>query len=306
MMLFYYKVKKMMGAFLALFSPAGKVGRGFKQAWTILSLAFKKFLGINGAQWAGAFAFNMFFSLFPIIVLFVTIASMFIERDLAGKEIIANIESYVPISGEMHNYVFETISGVIEERAQAGVIAFLILIWAAVQCFLTLIFSTNLAWGIVGYKKWWHLPLRSVALLSITGILIFLGMLAAVLMRLAKDWFFTTNDISSWMFGVGSFFIPLTLIFLGLSLFYMFAPGRPTRFAEVWIAALLTTFLLIVSESLFAIYLRDFATLNVVYGTFGGIMALLLWIYLCGCIYIFGTCLCAVQAEVKSQPLKTS
>ena len=46
------------------------------------------------------------------------------------------------------------------------------------------------------------------------------------------------------------------------------------------------------------IYLKDFATLDAVYGAFGGIMALLLWIYLSGCIFIFGACLSAGQAEV--------
>jgi len=55
-------------------------------------------------------------------------------------------------------------------------------------------------------------------------------------------------------------------------------------------------------ESLFVIYLQDFATLNAVYGTFGGIMALLLWIYLSGCVFIFGACLCASQAEALGQP----
>lgn len=51
------------------------------------------------------------------------------------------------------------------------------------------------------------------------------------------------------------------------------------------------------AESLFVIYLKDFARLNAVYGALGGIMALLLWIYLSGCVSIFGACLCAAQAE---------
>jgi Ca2+-transporting ATPase len=37
--------------------------------------------------------------------------------------------------------------------------------------------------------------------------------------------------------------------------------------------------------------------LNAVYGAFGSIMALLLWIYLSGCIFIFGACLCAAQSQ---------
>ena len=72
---------------------------------------------------------------------------------------------------------------------------------------------------------------------------------------------------------------------------------RPKRFAEVWIVALCATAMLYAAEHLFVVYLKDFATLNAVYGAFGGIMALLLWIYLFGCIFIFGACLCAAQAE---------
>ena len=274
------------------------------RVWKILFLAFKKFLRIDGVQWAGAFSFNMFLSLFPLIVLFVTIASTFIDSDRAGKEIIYYIESYVPISGEMHNYIFNTISGVIYAREQAGLVAFVILVWAALQCFITLIVAANRAWGTAVYKNWWHLPIRSLMLLGITASMVLLGMVLPVLMRIVKNWFFATNDFTSWLYGIGSFLIPLLLAFFGLSLFYRFAPFRSTRFAEVWVAALFSTLLLQASESLFEIYLRNFATLNAVYGTFGGIMALLLWIYLCGCIFIFGACLCAAQAETNSSKVK--
>ena len=48
------------------------------------------------------------------------------------------------------------------------------------------------------------------------------------------------------------------------------------------------------------------SALNAVYGAFGGIMALLLWIYVSECIFIFGACLCSGQAEMRSLPVKTS
>jgi YihY family inner membrane protein len=275
-----------------------------KRVWTILRIAVKKFFRIDGVQWAGSFSFNMFLSLFPLIVLFVTIASTFIDSDRAGKEIITYIESYVPISGEMHNYIFNTISGVINAREQAGLVAFVILVWAALQCFITLIVATNRAWGTAVYKNWWHLPIRSLMLLGITASMVLLGMVLPILMRIVKNWFFATNDFTSWLYGIGSFLIPLLLAFFGLSLFYRISPFRSTRFSEVWVAALFSTLLLQASESLFEIYLRNFATLNAVYGTFGGIMALLLWIYLCGCIFIFGACLSASQAETNSFKVK--
>jgi len=271
-----------------------------RRVWAILCLAVQKFLRIDGAQWAGAFAFNAFFSLFPLMVLFVTVASAFIDRDRAGKEIIAYMESYVPISGEMQSYIFDTIAGVVKARGQVGVVAFFILVWVALQCFATLIGATNRAWDTMVYR-WWRLPLKSLVLLGITAGAVVLGTAVTVMMRMAKSWLFTVSDVHSWVYALGSFLIPLLVVFLSLSLFYRLAPRRPTQFAQVWVAALCATVLLRAAESLFVVYLKNFATLNAVYGAFGGIMALLLWIYLSGYIFIFGACLCAAEAEGRSE-----
>ena len=266
------------------------------RVWAILCRAVKKYFLIDGAQWAGAFAFNAFFSLFPLIVLVVTISTPFVDRDKAAKDVIAYVEGYVPISGEMQVHVFDTIAGVITAREKAGAVALLILVWSALQCFTTLICAINRAWGTTVHN-WWRLPLKSLVLLGITAGAILLGMAVPVLLRMAKSWLSPAHDFRSWVYDLGSLFIPSLLLFLGLSLFYRLAPRRPTRFAEVWASALCSTALLRAGESLFVIYLKDFATLNAVYGAFGGMMALLLWIYFSGCIFVFGACLCAGQAE---------
>jgi YihY family inner membrane protein len=286
-----------------VFAPQSSIkpGQAARRVWVILCLAVKNFLRINGAQWAGAFAFNAFFSLFPLMVLLVTIASLFVDRDRAGKEVIGYIETYVPISGEMQRHIFDTIAGVIKARDQASAVAFLILIWAALQCFTTLICATNRAWATAEYN-WWRQPLKSLVLLGSTAGAILLGMAVPVLMRMAEGLLFPGYNLRSWVYGLGSFFIPLLVVFFSLSLFYRLAPRRLTRFAEVWTAALCATVLLRAGEGAFVIYLRDFATLNAIYGAFGGMMALLLWIYLSGCVFIFGACLCAGQAEALGQP----
>jgi YihY family inner membrane protein len=144
------------------------------------------------------------------------------------------------------------------------------------------------------------MPLKSLVLFSITVGAVLLGMAGPALMRMSKIGLFTESNVHSWVYTLGSFFIPLLLVFFGLSLFYRLAPRRPTQFIEVWIAALCSTALLQVAESPFVIYLKNFATLNVIFGAIGGIMALLLWIYVSGYIFIFGACLCAAQAEMRS------
>ena len=275
-----------------------------RRVWAVLRLAAKTFSRIDGVQWAGSFAFNAFFALFPLMILVVALASTIMDRDRAGKAVIAYIESYVPIGGEMQSYIFDTIAGVVKARGQAGVVAFLILIWVVLQCFTTLICATNRAWGTTVHA-WWRLPLKSLVLLGLTAGASLLGMTLTVMMRMSKSWLYTVSDFHSWIYAQARLFIPLVVVFLSLSVFYRLAPRRPMRFAQVWAAALCATALLQIAESLFAIYLKDFATLNAVYGAFGGTMALLLWVYLSGCIFIFGACLCAAQAEERSASLAT-
>lgn len=265
--------------------------------WAIFSLAVKKFLRIDGARWAAAFSYYAFFSLFPLIVLFVTAASIFIDQEQAGVAVIAYVQTYVPISGKMQSYIFDTIYGVINARGRAGAVAFFMLIWAAMKFFNTLISAMNKAWGIRTFN-WWRLPLKSLGFLSIMVSVVLLGIAMPVLAKAAKDWLFQVNDYNAWFCVMGSYFTASMVVFLSLSLLFRLAPNRPTRLAEVWVAAFCTTALLQVAQGLFVIYLKDFATLNAVYGSFGGIMALLLWIYLSGCIFIFGACMCAAQAEV--------
>ena len=275
---------------------ANRIDQQIRRIWAMLCLAGGKFLEVEGLLWAGSFAFNAFFSLFPLIILVVTIASFFVDRNWAGAEIIGYVERYIPISGAMQRSIFDTISGVVNARGRASAVAFFLLIWVAIQCFTTLICVTNRAWGATAYS-WWRLPVKSLALFAVMAVVGLLGIGVPVLASAGKDWLSPSYDFHSWVYVLGGHFIPLLAVFFSLILLYRFAPRRITSFAEVWGSALVVTVLLRIFASLFVIYLKDFATLNAVYGAFGGIMALLLWIYLSGCIFIFGACLCVAQAE---------
>ena len=242
--------------------------------------ALRKFSQIEGAQAAAAFAHYTLFSLFPLTILLVTLASFFVDRNQAEAQVIAYIKVYVSLTRELQNSIFDTITGVINARGQAGIIAFLLLVWSAQQFFTTLISTTNRAWGVVAYN-WWQLPLKCLQLLSIMAFTVLLGIGMQVVVRGGPPLF------------------PLFVVFLSLVLFYRLAPNRPIRLNQVWVGALCATALLQMGESLFVIYIKTFADLNVVYGTFGGVIALLLWIYVSGGIVLFGACLCAAQSEYK-------
>ena len=62
----------------------GRLWQNILRDWAVLGLAAKNYVHIDGAQLDGAFAFNAFFSMFPLMILLVTIVSSFVDRDIAG------------------------------------------------------------------------------------------------------------------------------------------------------------------------------------------------------------------------------
>ena len=103
----------------------------------------------------------------------------------------------------------------------------------------------------------------------------------------------------SGMFSLFRTGLPTLMLLYGFLMFYKFAPRRKTQFSEVWVAAMFAVILLQVVQWLFVIYARHFYMFNVIYGAFGSIIALLVWIYLSGSIIIFGGCLSAANAQIR-------
>lgn len=270
-----------------------------RKALATLKLAFHKFIRIDGGQRAAAFAYSAFFALFPLMLLLVTLASFIFDRATAGAVVVTYAEKYVPISAGMQDRVFGTILHVASARGKAGITAFVMLIWAATQFFTTIVHATNRAWGTEGHS-WWKRPFKSLTLLGIMAGAVLSGIAMGLLGKMARS-IFHANVFFPMAYSLWAYFLPWVVLFIGLTLFYMLAPRRRTLFREVWPSALFATALLHAAQSLFVLYLKHSSDINAVYGGFGGIIALMLWIYVSGVIFIFCACLCSAQAAVRDQ-----
>ena len=72
------------------------------------------------------------------------------------------------------------------------------------------------------------------------------------------------------------------------ALLYYFGPYRKQRWRFVWPGAILATILWLLATSGFAWYVRNIAHYNVLYGSVGAVLALLVWMYLMAVIAIIG------------------
>ncbi|MDA8131881.1 MAG: YihY/virulence factor BrkB family protein [Elusimicrobia bacterium] len=268
--------------------------RGVHHAWAVLDAAWRRFLHIDGLQRAAAFAYSAFFSLFPGILLTVSAASYFLSPGEASYLVLDFIENFVPYGAGTNRVVFQTLSRLAQARGQASAVALLMLVWTASQVFTTLIQAANRAWGTQG-TNWWKLPLKSLAVLAVTAFAVLAGIGIPMAAKLAAGLLHSTVIVPA-AHRLALFALPWAAVYLCLAFFYRLAPHRRTSYAEVRLAAFLATLLLYAAQSVFVFYLRHFASLNAIYGAFGGLMALMLWIYISGIIFVFCACLSAAQA----------
>jgi YihY family inner membrane protein len=255
--------------------------------------AFQRYGTINGEQCAASFAYYAFFSLFPLILLCVAIATLFVrDREQTAGEILTQVAQYLPLPESDQLLLLKTVQGVIEHGLGAGIFGFLVLAWSSLRFSQALIIGVNRAWKLADYD-WWRLPMKNLLMIGVVISAGALGLMASFLFDRVAELFSWGNVLTHLFTAI----LPALVLFYGLLLFYMLAPKRSVRFAVALPAALLGTGALELAQYLFGIYLTRIAHLNVIYGAFGTIMALLFWIYISGVIVIFFGCLAATSVS---------
>ena len=256
----------------------------------IVSEAFQRYGQIDGEQCAASFAYYAFFSLFPLILLLVVVGTFFVpDRLQAAREVVTQVEEYVPLQTKDKAVLVDTIDHAIQNGWRAGIFGVLALVWSGLRFFQALVIGVNRAWGFKDYN-WWKLPLKNLFMIGILISALLLGLLAPLIFNRLKSILYLDLNL---MVGLLPTILPPAILFYGLLMFYKFAPRRSARFSQVWIAALLATLFLELGQNVFEWYLSAFTSFNALYGVFGTIMGLLLWIYFSGVILLLGGCIAA-------------
>ena len=278
----------------------------FVQRVAIFWRAIVKYNETDGEQRAASFAFYAFFALFPLILIFITAGTSLLgnQADTSSK-IIGYVSQYIPLEKQDSLIIVNTINGFVRSRKSAGFIAFGVLAWTAMKFFQALVHGVNRAWGTKEYS-WWRLPIQNLLMTGILGSALLLGIVAPTVLTNISDYYFIHSrklglDFSFvwYVFYVAKPAVPVLVLFYGISMFYKFAPRRRTLFREVWSAALFVTIAQSGLQYLFVLYARNIGHFNAFYGTFGSVVALLLWIYYSGSIIILGGCISAAKYEIE-------
>jgi membrane protein len=237
---------------------------------------------------------------FPALAAVVSIYGLFSAPEDIARQL-ATLQGLVPQEALR---VFTTQLQAMAHDAPArtvgiGVIVTLVIaLWSARKGVVAIMSACNVAYGESERRSW--LRQTAVSLLFTFGAVVYfiitLGVGAALPFVLKA------------LFGAGALTEFLSLlrwpllwafVVLALAVTYRFAPARtPARWRWVSWGALIAASLWVVGGILFEVYLRNLGNFGNTYGALGGVIVLLLWLYLTGYIVILGA---EINAELEHQ-----
>ena len=176
--------------------------------------------------------------------------------------------------------------------------AVLISLWAASGVYKSLMEGFHAAYRVPRSRGFMHqsgvaialvigsaIPLLAASLLIIFGT----EVERVVLKWLDMDPFFTPiTSVWRWLSSMVRYLVALGATVAVTGVIYYFGPYRRQRWRFVWPGALLATGLWLPATSAFGWYVRNVADYNVMYGSIGAGVALLVWMYVMAVVALWG------------------
>jgi YihY family inner membrane protein len=255
----------------------------------ILRHAFTNFTNAHGVEAAASISFYALFSIFPLLLVFISIAGYFLEREVAQAKVLEAVTAAIPLA---ENVIVDNIATVMRLRGTVGALALITLIWSASNVFNKVILNVNRAFPEVRTPNFFRSRLLALIIIFTLGLLFILSIAATTVIELIPTFTIPINgknlyETTLWYFI--SILVPVIIeFFLFWGLFQWIPHTAIKRKASV-IGALFAAISWELVTNGFTWFLSNgFVNYQLIYGSLGAIVALLFWIYLTGQITIFG------------------
>lgn len=182
------------------------------------------------------------------------------------------------------------------------IVAGLISLWAASGVIKSLIEGFHAAYRVPRSRNIFHQSAVAMALVLVAAIPLLCASLLVVFggqaERAVLNWIEVDplTWVWQWFSRLARYALSFATTVVVTGSLYYFGPYRRQRWRYVWPGAILATLLWLLATSGFAWYARNIANYNVMYGSVGAGIALLVWMYLMAIIALIG---CEFNAEYE-------
>ena len=275
--------------------------------WRLFKNTFAEYVHDNASRLGAALAFYTTFSIAPLLVISVGVASLFLGPDAAQGQLKHDLVSFV---GEDIAEGIQTMIAATSTEKNVGGISSLLgvvaLLSGATGVFVALKDSMNSIWGVEpkpGLGLWRSIKNRalSFAMVLSIGFLLLVSMILSTLLLALDDWLTVplpsarTTDLAI------SFFV-ITLMFM---LIFKYLPDAKIRWRDVWMGAVVTALLFTLGKYLIGLYFR-YTAISSAYGAAGSVVVFLLWTFYSSQILFFGAEFTKVYALMRGRQIVPS
>jgi membrane protein len=284
-----------LGFYLERRGPLHLIWLTFRRA--LISAYENNCLGI-----AKGAAYSALLSFFPVLT---TVTALLIEAnaDSVSKILSSFIFEIVPPGTE------EIVRYNFTERGQRPVyllvIATLLSLWAGSGFIITLMQGFQAAYRVAQSRSFLRQRALAIALVFFAVLPIITASALLVFGARTEKIAITSigllpegGQLNGWISLASQtvrYLLALGALLLGTSILYYYGPNHPGRqFRNVWPGGLVAIALWWITTAAFGWYVRNIANYNVLYGSIGAVVALLVWMYLLSIIALLG---CEYNAE---------
>jgi membrane protein len=251
----------------------------------------------NGLGLAAQLAYYFFLSLFPALLFLLALASFLPEQDVMDR-VIGMLQGVAP--EQVIGIVRDQLSKIAEGR-QGGLLSFGVAaaLWSSSAAMVAIIDALNRAYDVEDQRPWWKQ--RLTAILLTIGVALFLLVSITLVVAGPELAEFLAGRAGlgtafEWTWKVMQWPIVFALVASAIGFIYYFAPDVDQDFVWITPGSVLATLLWLVGSLAFRYYVVNFASYNETYGTIGGVMVLMLWLYLTGLVIVVGA---EMNAEIE-------
>ena len=273
------------------YRPAGTDTK--TSVWATVKRTFQEFQEDNMTDWAAALTYYGLLSLFPALIALVSLIGLFADPKPAAQTITDIVTGIGPSSAA------DTFRGPIESitsnRETAGLLLIISLaaaLWSASGYIGAFTRASNIVYETPEGRPFWKLrPLQILVTLAMVIMLalvaLSLTLTGPVVEEVAEPLGISDTAVTIW--DIAKWPVLLAAVVTMIAVLYYATPNvKLPGFKWITPGAILAIVVWLVASVGFAFYVSQFGSYDKTYGTLGGMVALLVWLWISNCALLLG------------------
>jgi membrane protein len=244
-------------------------------------------------DWAAALTYYGLLALFPALIAFVGIVGLVADPAGATRTITDIVTQIGPSSAA------DTFSGPIQSITSSSgtsgilaVVGFLVALWAASGYVGAFIRASNIIYETPEGRPFWKLRPLQLAITLVTLVLAAITLLALILsgpLAEAVGSAIGLSDAAVTAYQIAKWPILALLVITIFSILFYASPNAKLRgFRWVTLGSVVALVIWVIASAGFAFYVANFGSYDKTYGTLGGVVVLLVWMWITNVAILIG------------------